>query len=97
MSVKKPSVTLNFIMNVILTMSSFIFPLITFPYVSRILGADGNGKIQMATSFVAYFVLVSQLGIPTYGIKACAALRDDRKALSKTAHELLILSFVTTI
>ena len=97
MSVKKPSVTLNFIMNVILTMSSFIFPLITFPYVSRILGADGNGKIQMATSFVAYFVLVSQLGIPTYGIKACAALRDDRKALSKTAHELLILSFVTII
>lgn len=97
MSGKKPSITLNFIMNIILTMSSFIFPLITFPYVSRILGADGNGKIQMATSFVAYFVLVSQLGIPTYGIKACAALRDDRKALSKTAHELLIISLVTTV
>ena len=97
MSGKKPSITLNFIMNIILTMSSFIFPLITFPYVSRILGADGNGKIQMATSFVVYFVLVSQLGIPTYGIKACAALRDDRKALSKTAHELLIISLVTTV
>lgn len=93
---KKPSITLNFIMNIILTMSSFVFPLITFPYVSRILGADGNGKIQMATSFVAYFVLVSQLGIPTYGIKACAALRDDRKALSKTAHELLFISIITT-
>lgn len=93
---KKPSITLNFIMNIILTMSSFIFPLITFPYVSRILGADGNGKIQMATSFVAYFLLISQLGIPTYGIKACAAFRDDRKALSKTAHELLIISIATT-
>lgn len=97
MSAKKPSITLNFIMNVILTMSSFIFPLITFPYVSRILGADGNGKIQMATSFVAYFILISQLGIPTYGIKACAALRDDRKALSKTTHELLIISFTMTV
>ena len=84
-------------MNIILTMSSFLFPLITFPYVSRILGADGNGKIQMATSFVAYFVLISQLGIPTYGIKACAAVRDDRKALSKTAHELLIISLSTTV
>lgn len=94
---KKPSITLNFIMNIILTMSSFLFPLITFPYVSRILGADGNGKIQMATSFVAYFVLISQLGIPTYGIKACAAVRDDRKALSKTAHELLIISLSTTV
>lgn len=97
MQKKKPSITLNFIMNVILTMSSFIFPLITFPYVSRILGADGNGKIQMASSFVAYFILVSQLGIPTYGIKACAALRDDRKALSKTTHELLIINFSMTV
>lgn len=97
MNVKKPSVTLNFIMNTLLSMSSFIFPLITFPYVSRVLGADGNGKIQLATSFVYYFVMISQLGIPTYGIKACAGLRDDRKALSKTVHELLIISVVMTL
>lgn len=94
MSIKKPSITLNFIMNILLSMSSFIFPLITFPYVSRILGADGNGKIQMAVSFVSYFTLISQLGIPTYGIKACAALRDDRKALSRTVHELLTINVV---
>lgn len=94
MSAKKPSITLNFIMNTLLSMSSFIFPLITFPYVSRILGADGNGKIQMAVSFVSYFTLISQLGIPTYGIKACAALRDDRKALSRTVHELLVINVV---
>lgn len=84
-------------MNIILSMSSFIFPLITFPYVSRILSADGIGKIQMATSFVSYFTLVSQLGIPTYGIKTCAALRDDRKALSRTAHELLTINTVMTM
>lgn len=94
MSIKKPSITLNFIMNTLLSMSSFIFPLITFPYVSRILGADGNGKIQMAVSFVSYFMLISQLGIPTYGIKACAALRDDRQAFSRTVHELLTINVV---
>jgi len=93
---KKPSVTLNFFMNTILTMSTFIFPLITFPYVSRILGADGNGKVQLATSFVYYFTLFAQLGIPTYGIKACAAVRENRKELSRTVHELLFINILMT-
>ena len=52
---KKPkSIKLNFIMNTILTMSSFIFPLITFPYVSRVLGPSGTGKVQFALSFISY-------------------------------------------
>ena len=84
-------------MNILLTMSSFIFPLITFPYVSRVLGADGNGKVQLATSFVYYFTLFAQLGIPTYGIKACAAVREDRKSLSRTVHELLFINILMTV
>ena len=89
---KKPSLGKNFLMNSILTMSSFIFPLITFPYVSRILLAEGNGKLQFAASIVSYFIMISQLGIPTYGIRACAIVRDNRRALSKTTHELLFIS-----
>lgn len=49
---KSKSIKLNFIMNVILTMSSFIFPLITFPYVSRILLPEGTGKVSFATSLI---------------------------------------------
>lgn len=78
-------------MNAILTMSAFLFPLVTFPYASRVLGAEGVGKAGFATSFAAYFVMAAQLGIPTYGIKACAAARDDREELSRTAMELLML------
>ena len=48
MDVKHKSVKVNMIMNAILTMSSFIFPLITFPYVSRILLAEGTGKVNFA-------------------------------------------------
>lgn len=55
-------------MNAILTMSQFIFPLITFPYVSRILLPEGTGKVSFATSVVSYFAMFAQLGIPTYGI-----------------------------
>lgn len=91
---KKNSLKVNAIMNALLTMSSFIFPLITFPYVSRILLPEGTGKVNFATSFISYFTMIAQLGIPTYGIRACAVVRDDRKLLSKTAQELFIINLV---
>lgn len=91
---KQKSLKLNFIMNAILTMSSFIFPLITFPYVSRILLPVGTGKVNFATSLISYFTMFAQLGIPTYGIRACAKVRDDKKKLTKTAQELLIINLV---
>ena len=94
---KQKSIKKNFVMNVILTMSSFIFPLITFPYVSRILLPAGTGKVSFATSFVSYFTLLAQLGIPTYGIRACAKVRDNKEELTRTAHELLFINFIMTI
>jgi len=92
--VKKKSLKLNFIMNAILTMSSFIFPLIAFPYISRILLPSGTGKVSFATSLISYFLVFSQLGIPTYGIRACAVVRNDKKALTRTVHELFIINLL---
>lgn len=94
---KSKSLKLNFIMNAILTMSSFIFPLITFPYVSRILLPEGTGKVNFATSFISYFTMFAQLGIPTYGIRICAMVRDDRKKLTRTVHELLFINLVMCV
>lgn len=86
------SIKLNFAMNIILTMSSMIFPLITFRYVSRILMPVGTGKVSFATSLVSYFVMFAQLGLPTYGIRACAIVRDNRDELTRTVHELLTIN-----
>lgn len=97
MSEKQPSIKLNFLMNIILTMSSFIFPLITFPYVSRVLEADGNGKIQLAVSIISLFTTFAQLGIPTYGIRVCAANRDNKIKLTRTVHELALIQLITMI
>lgn len=94
---EKKSLKLNFIMNTMLTMSAFVFPLISFPYVSRILLPEGTGKVSFATSLISYFVMFAQLGIPTYGVRACAKVRDDKHLLSKTAHELLIINLVMTV
>ncbi len=95
--IEKNSIKKNFFMNILLTLSTFIFPLITFPYVSRVLTPIGTGKVALATSFVQYFVMFAQLGIPTYGIRAVAKVRDDREKLTKTVHELLIISSITSI
>ena len=91
---KQKSLKLNFIMNAILTMSTFIFPLITFPYVSRILQPEGTGKVAMATSVITYFNMFAQLGIPTYGIRAAAKVRDNKEELTRLAHELLFINLV---
>ena len=91
------SVKYNLIMNIILKMSSFIFPLITLPYITRTLGTIGNGKVAFASSVVNYFAMFAQLGIPTYGIRACARCRDDKDELTKTVQELLLINTVAVL
>lgn len=90
------SVKYNFIMNALLTVSSVIFPLITFPYISRVLLPAGVGKVYFANSIISYFNIFAQLGIPTYGIRACAKVRDDRKELSRTVQEIFFINTITT-
>ena len=87
---------MNFVMNAILSLSSVVFPLITYPYVFRILQPAGTGSVSFAVSLISYFNMIAQLGIATYGIRRCAQVRDDREALSKTAQELLLINLIMT-
>ncbi|PKU88395.1 Flippase [Bifidobacterium pseudolongum subsp. globosum] len=99
MQQKKPvirSVKYNVVMNVILTTSSFLFPLVTVPYVSRVLGPDGMGLVAWAQTFISYFALVALLGINNYGIRECAKVRDDLRALSQTTKELMTFLLIST-
>ena len=89
------SVTYNFIMNVILTGSNILFPLLTYPYASRILKPYGMGMVSFANAIITYFTMFAQLGIPTYGIRVCAKVRDDREKLSRTVQEVLIINMIT--
>lgn len=94
--VKIRSIKFNVLMNMILTSSQMLFPLITLPYVSRILSTYGTGAVAFVQSALTYFSLVSLLGVQTYGIKVCAAVRDNRKELSKTVKELLVILLIST-
>ena len=94
---KQASIKSNYMLNSLLAISGFLFPLITFPYVSRILLPTGTGKVAFVTSIVSYFSMFAQLGIPTYGIRACAVVRDDRESLTRTVHELLGITLVMDV
>lgn len=90
------SIKMNAIMNVIYTVTNMVFPLITYPYITRILSATGMGKVSFFTSVSNYAIMIGSLGISTYGIRAVAKVRDDEKQLSKVTSELLILNSVIT-
>lgn len=94
---KSSSLKVNMIMNVLLTVSSMLFPIITFPYVSRVVGAEGIGRVTFVTSVITYFSMFAQLGIPTYGIRACAKVRDNKEELSRVVQEILIINTITCV
>ena len=84
-------------MNGILSLSTIVFPLITFPYVCRTIGVVVNGRLAFSNSVITYFSMFATLGLTTYGIKACARVRDDKKKLSATVKELLSINLFTTL
>lgn len=94
---KQKTVTFNFIMNAILTCSNILFPLITYPYVSRILKPYGMGMVSFANAIITYFTMFAQLGIPTYGIRICAKIRDNKEELSRTVQEIMIINMITCV
>lgn len=87
----KKSITFNFAMNVLLSASNLLFSLLTFPYLNRVLLAEGMGRVSFAQSVIDYVAAFALLGIPYYGIKACVEVRDNPIALSKRVKELQAL------
>jgi O-antigen/teichoic acid export membrane protein len=87
----------NLFYNTLLSVSQVLFPLITFPYSSRILGPEGMGAVNFADNFTTYFLLVAALGIPLYGVREIAKVKDDPEKLSKVFSELLFIHLATSL
>ncbi len=87
----------NFIYSSILTVSNFIFPFLTFPYISRVLGVNNVGIYNWVGGIVQYFILFSMMGIAIVGIREVAKNKNNPEELSKTFSSLLMLTVLTTI
>lgn len=94
---KKRSIGLNAFLNGIRNVLNVIFPLITFPYVSRVLQVNGIGKYNFSQSIVSYFLLIAGLGITPYAIREGARYRNDKRKIEKFSSEVFSINIVSTI
>lgn len=92
---EQKSIKKNSIFNILTKILGMVFPMITFPYASRVLMPDGLGKINFANSVIDIFVLLASLGIGSHAIREAAKVRDDRQALSKLATEVIVINLAT--
>lgn len=93
----KKSFACNTLIYALKSVMGIIFPLITFPYVSRVLGPENLGRVEYANSICNYFIFFAALGIATYAVRSGAAIRNDRRLLSKLATEMFVINCVSTV
>ncbi|QEL00352.1 flippase [Olivibacter sp. LS-1] len=86
----------NAFYNILLSISQILFPLITFPYISRVLGPVGIGNVSFVDSVTQYFILAAALGIPIYGVREIAKSKGNPEKRSQVFSELLIIHLSTT-
>lgn len=91
------SITKNALYNILLNVTSLLFPLISAPYVARILQPDGVGLYNFANTYAGYFALIAVLGIPTYGVREVSKYRDDKEALVKLLSQLISIVAIVTV
>jgi len=97
MNIFRPhSVKFNFVMNLILKCSGALLSVVSYSAAFQALGAESAGKVAFVNSVTSLYIMVAALGIPTYGIRECARVRDDRAQLSNTVRELLNLQILMT-
>lgn len=87
----------NYFYQVILSGVNILYPLITFPYVARVLQPEGLGEAQFSFNFALYFSVIASFGIPFYGIKEIGRCGNDQRSLNKTFSELFGINIITSI
>lgn len=94
---KPKSIKINYFLNVLRISSGLLIGLFTMPYINTVLGAASLGKVEYVYSIISYFVLFSALGIPMYGIRETARVRDNVKERTKFLLEMFGILAITTV
>lgn len=87
----------NFLYNIVYQILILLIPLVTVPYISRVLGSSGVGIYSYTYSIVYYFMMFAMLGLNNYGNRSIAKVRDDEVKLSKTFKEIYCMQIITSV
>ena len=87
----------NALLNVIKQLCQVLFPLISIPYITRVLQPEYYGKFNYGSSIVSYFMLLAALGISAYSVREGVAYRDNKKEFEEFASELFSINVISTV
>lgn len=93
---KQKSLTWNAFLSSLKTLTTIIFPLITYPYVTRVLSVENIGRINFGQSIVSYFTLIAALGINTFAIRNGSQIREDSQKLNQFANRMFTINVIST-
>lgn len=94
---KKRSLGLNAFVNGLRSILNLFFPLVTFPYVSRVLSVSGIGIYNFSNTYINYFILIAGLGITTYAVREGAKYRDTQKKINTFASQVFTINMIATL
>lgn len=88
------SLKTNMVFSFVLQLFTFLLPLITAPYLSRVLGSKGVGDYALGSSVISYFSILIAFGFVSYGTKYVSILKSDKKELSITFWNIFFSKFI---
>lgn len=91
------SMKINAAMNGLRNILNVMYPLITFPYISKVLSVDGVGKYNFSNSVISYFTMIAMLGISTYAVREGAKIRDNQEKFSEFASQIFSFNLLSMI
>lgn len=96
---KNKSLKSNVFYNALHTASNYVFPLLVYPYVTRVLGPTNLGQCGFYSSIMHYFILLAMMGIGTIGVREMAMARKsgDKKQVSRIFSSVLVLNVLSTL
>ena len=97
MKADRKSIAKNTIYSLIKTFSSIIFPVITFPYVNRVLLPDYVGKYNFSFTYVSYYLLLASLGITTYAVRECSLAKNDKDKLTNISSQIFSINICSML
>lgn len=94
---KEKNIHVNMALNIMRTLLSVVFPLLSYPYATRVLQVENYGKVSFSQSVISYFVLVAALGISSYAIREGGIYKSDRNKIDKFASEIFTINIISTL
>lgn len=91
-----PSLKKNLFYSILLILANYVFPFLTYPYVSRVLGVENIGACNFVDSVINYFILFSMLGLDSLGVREIAKHRDNKEELDRTFSNLFVVNVALT-